>query len=33
VTGGDAPRRTAEHIVELQRLGILRPFPPHQAPG
>ncbi|MFM9702131.1 DISARM system phospholipase D-like protein DrmC [Streptomyces galilaeus] len=31
VTGGEAPRRTAEHIVELQRLGILRPYPPHQA--
>nr|WP_203731134.1 DISARM system phospholipase D-like protein DrmC [Streptomyces sp. SID12501] len=30
VTGGEAPRRTAEHIVELQRLGILRPFPPHR---
>ncbi|MGW0547755.1 DISARM system phospholipase D-like protein DrmC [Streptomyces altiplanensis] len=33
VTGGEAPRRTAEHIVELQRLGILRPFPPRRAPG
>ncbi|MFC9295664.1 DISARM system phospholipase D-like protein DrmC [Streptomyces sp. NPDC057011] len=33
VTGGEAPRRTAEHIVELQRLGILRPFPPHEARG
>ncbi|AVH55366.1 MULTISPECIES: DISARM system phospholipase D-like protein DrmC [Streptomyces] len=28
VTGGEAPRRAAEHIVELQRLGILRPFRP-----
>ncbi|MGW3170985.1 DISARM system phospholipase D-like protein DrmC [Streptomyces sp. NPDC001153] len=28
VTGGEAPRRVAEHIVELQRLGILRPFHP-----
>lgn len=26
VRGGEAPRRAAEHIVELQRLGILRPF-------
>ncbi|MEV5126062.1 DISARM system phospholipase D-like protein DrmC [Streptomyces decoyicus] len=33
VTGGEAPRRAAEHIVELQRLGILRPFSPRQAPG
>ncbi|MFG2470123.1 DISARM system phospholipase D-like protein DrmC [Streptomyces canus] len=33
VTGGEAPRRAAEHIVELQRLGILRPFPPRQATG
>ncbi|MEV4937497.1 DISARM system phospholipase D-like protein DrmC [Streptomyces zaomyceticus] len=33
VTGGEAPRRTAEHIVELQRLGVLRPLPPHQPPG
>ncbi|MFD7446011.1 DISARM system phospholipase D-like protein DrmC [Streptomyces sp. NPDC059909] len=28
VRGGDAPRRAAEHVVELQRLGILRPFHP-----
>jgi phosphatidylserine/phosphatidylglycerophosphate/cardiolipin synthase-like enzyme len=28
VSGGEAPRRAAEHIVELQRLGILRPFRP-----
>lgn len=27
VSGGDAPRRAAEHVVELQRLGILRPMP------
>ncbi|MEU2582088.1 hypothetical protein ABZ612_03800 [Streptomyces avermitilis] len=33
VTGGEAPRRTAEHIVELQRLGILRPFPLRRVPG
>ncbi|MGW0367454.1 DISARM system phospholipase D-like protein DrmC [Streptomyces coeruleorubidus] len=33
VTGGEAPRRTAEHIVELQRLGILRPLPPRQTLG
>ncbi|MFH9863035.1 DISARM system phospholipase D-like protein DrmC [Streptomyces sp. NPDC017202] len=26
VSGGEAPRRAAEHIVELQRLGILRPL-------
>ncbi|MFI5688726.1 DISARM system phospholipase D-like protein DrmC [Streptomyces sp. NPDC051636] len=26
VTGGEAPRRAAEHMVELQRLGILRPY-------
>lgn len=26
VSGGEAPRRAAEHVVELQRLGILRPF-------
>ncbi|MFD7198165.1 DISARM system phospholipase D-like protein DrmC [Streptomyces sp. NPDC059893] len=26
VSGGQAPRRAAEHIVELQRLGILQPF-------
>ncbi|MET7901955.1 DISARM system phospholipase D-like protein DrmC [Streptomyces sp. NPDC005336] len=26
VTGGEAPRRAAEHIVELQRLGIFKPF-------
>ncbi|WP_406082379.1 DISARM system phospholipase D-like protein DrmC [Streptomyces zaomyceticus] len=32
VTGGEAPRRAAEHIRELQRRGILKPFPPHQAP-
>ncbi|MEV8592506.1 DISARM system phospholipase D-like protein DrmC [Streptomyces sp. NPDC052012] len=31
VTGGEAPRRVAEHIVELQRLGILRPFRPERA--
>lgn len=28
VSGGEAPRRAAEHIVELQRLGILQPFRP-----
>ncbi|MFE5401589.1 DISARM system phospholipase D-like protein DrmC [Streptomyces sp. NPDC056580] len=28
VTGGEAPRRAAEHIVELQRLDVLRPFHP-----
>ncbi|MGW7257743.1 DISARM system phospholipase D-like protein DrmC [Streptomyces sp. NPDC054834] len=28
VTGGEAPRRAAEHIVELQRLGVLRRFQP-----
>jgi len=28
VRGGEAPRRAAEHIVELQRLGILRLFRP-----
>lgn len=28
VNGGEAPRRAAEHIVELQRLGVLRPFRP-----
>lgn len=28
VSGGEAPRRAAEHIVELQRLGILRPYRP-----
>jgi phosphatidylserine/phosphatidylglycerophosphate/cardiolipin synthase-like enzyme len=28
VSGGDPPRRAAEHIVELQRLGVLRPFRP-----
>ncbi|MFF8860831.1 DISARM system phospholipase D-like protein DrmC [Streptomyces sp. NPDC015139] len=33
VTGGEAPRRTAEHIVEMQRLGILRPLPPREAVG
>ncbi|AEY93098.1 phosphatidylserine/phosphatidylglycerophosphate/cardiolipin synthase [Streptomyces hygroscopicus subsp. jinggangensis 5008] len=27
VTGGEAPRRAAEHIVELQRLGKLRRLP------
>lgn len=27
VTGGEAPRRAAEHIVELQRLGTLKPYP------
>ncbi|MFG2833570.1 phospholipase D-like domain-containing protein [Streptomyces zaomyceticus] len=32
VTGGEAPRRAAEHIRELQRRAILKPFPPHQAP-
>lgn len=26
VRGGDAPRRAAEHIVELQRLGVLKPM-------
>jgi phosphatidylserine/phosphatidylglycerophosphate/cardiolipin synthase-like enzyme len=26
VSGGQAPRRAAEHIMELQRLGILQPF-------
>ncbi|MGW4518601.1 DISARM system phospholipase D-like protein DrmC [Streptomyces sp. NPDC004393] len=26
VTGGEAPRRAAEHIVELQRLGVLEPL-------
>ncbi|MFG2137812.1 DISARM system phospholipase D-like protein DrmC [Streptomyces sp. NPDC048650] len=26
VSGGEAPRRAAEHIVELQRRGVLRPF-------
>lgn len=26
VSGGEAPRRAAEHMVELQRLGILRPL-------
>jgi phosphatidylserine/phosphatidylglycerophosphate/cardiolipin synthase-like enzyme len=26
VSGGEAPIRAAEHIVELQRLGILKPF-------
>ncbi|MFI2643967.1 DISARM system phospholipase D-like protein DrmC [Streptomyces sp. NPDC018610] len=26
VRGGEAPRRAAEHVVELQRLGILRPM-------
>ncbi|WP_432752324.1 phospholipase D-like domain-containing protein [Streptomyces sp. JL2001] len=33
VTGGEAPRRTAEHIVDLQRLGILRPFTPREDAG
>ncbi|MGW1159676.1 DISARM system phospholipase D-like protein DrmC [Streptomyces sp. NPDC002519] len=28
VTGGEAPKRAAEHIVELQRLGVLRSFRP-----
>ncbi|MFH0241809.1 DISARM system phospholipase D-like protein DrmC [Streptomyces sp. HK10] len=28
VRGGDAPRRAAEHIVELQRMGVLRPLRP-----
>jgi phosphatidylserine/phosphatidylglycerophosphate/cardiolipin synthase-like enzyme len=28
VTGGEAPRRAAEHILDLQRLGVLRPFRP-----
>ncbi|GAA3505017.1 hypothetical protein GCM10019016_121300 [Streptomyces prasinosporus] len=28
VNGGEAPRRAAEHIVELQRLGTLRPLRP-----
>ncbi|MFF9764653.1 DrmB family protein [Streptomyces caelestis] len=28
VSGGEAPRRAAEHIVELQRLGTLRPLGP-----
>ncbi|MGY3200446.1 DISARM system phospholipase D-like protein DrmC [Streptomyces sp. TE5632] len=28
VTGGEAPQRAAEHIVELQRLGVLRPLRP-----
>ncbi|MFF3904596.1 DISARM system phospholipase D-like protein DrmC [Streptomyces sp. NPDC001848] len=28
VNGGEAPRRAAEHIVELQRLGILRRLQP-----
>ncbi|MET8945234.1 DISARM system phospholipase D-like protein DrmC [Streptomyces sp. NPDC004542] len=28
VTGGEAPRRAAEHIVELQRLGVLRRIQP-----
>ncbi|MGY3204666.1 hypothetical protein ACVW19_005181 [Streptomyces sp. TE5632] len=27
VIGGAAPQRTAEHIRELQRRGILRPLP------
>ncbi|MFF8594297.1 phospholipase D-like domain-containing protein [Streptomyces sp. NPDC015220] len=27
VHGGEAPRRAAEHVLELQRLGILRPMP------
>ncbi|MFF0557963.1 DISARM system phospholipase D-like protein DrmC [Streptomyces sp. NPDC004266] len=33
VTGGEAPRRVAEHIRELQRRGILRPFSANQALG
>ncbi|MCP9985611.1 DISARM system phospholipase D-like protein DrmC [Streptomyces sudanensis] len=28
VSGGEAPRRAAEHIVELQRLGVLKPLGP-----
>ena len=28
VDGGEAPRRAAEHIVELQRLGVLTPLRP-----
>lgn len=28
VNGGEAPRRAAEHIVELQRLGALKPLRP-----
>ncbi|WP_030871151.1 phospholipase D-like domain-containing protein [Streptomyces sp. NRRL S-37] len=28
VNGGEAPRRAAEHIAELQRLGVLRPLRP-----
>ncbi|MFL9683474.1 DISARM system phospholipase D-like protein DrmC [Streptomyces sp. KL110A] len=32
VTGGEAPRRVAEHIRELQRRGTLRPFPSRQDP-
>ncbi|CAL9364604.1 DISARM system phospholipase D-like protein DrmC [Streptomyces sp. enrichment culture] len=28
VSGGEAPRRAAEHIVELQRLGVLKPLRP-----
>jgi len=31
VTGGEAPRRAAEHIVELQRLGALKPYRPDRA--
>ncbi|MFE7231603.1 hypothetical protein ACFY3J_04900 [Streptomyces sp. NPDC001231] len=26
VSGGEAPRRAAEHVVELQRLGVLQPM-------
>ncbi|MGW4086233.1 DISARM system phospholipase D-like protein DrmC [Streptomyces sp. NPDC004822] len=26
VSGGEAPKRAAEHIIELQRTGVLRPF-------
>ncbi|MFJ9059253.1 DISARM system phospholipase D-like protein DrmC [Streptomyces sp. NPDC102409] len=26
IRGGDAPRRAAEHIVELQRMGVLQPL-------
>ncbi|MFE0384538.1 DISARM system phospholipase D-like protein DrmC [Streptomyces bungoensis] len=32
ITGGETPRRAAEHIVELQSLGVLRPLQPWQ-PG
>lgn len=33
VTGGEAPRRAAEHIVELQRLGELRRFRSNEGLG